>query len=174
MGKIRNKTIQYSVYNRDSGKAKFVGDTSSYTRPSLEHLTDTIKGAGLMGEIDLPALGQLGSMECELAFNKTNKEFVELAAPKAHKLEIRWVTDVLNSANAQIDIEANKEFLTVIPKQAELGDIESNETNEATITFEVLYYQYIVAGKAILEIDKLNNIYKVNGVDYSAKIRNAL
>ena len=172
--KIRNKTIQYSVYNRDSGKAKFVGDTSSYARPSIENMTDTIKGAGLMGEIDLPTLGQLGSMECELSFNKTSTEYVELIAPVAHKIEIRWVTDVLDSSNAKVGIEANKEFLTVIPKQAELGDIESNETNEATITFEVLYYQYLVAGKAVLEIDKLNNVYKVNGKDYSAQIRNAL
>ena len=174
MAKIRNKTIQYSVYNRDSGKPKLVGDTSSYTRPSIEALTDTVKGAGLMGEIDLPTLGQIGSMECELAFNKTNTEFIQLAAPKAHKIEVRWVTDILDSAKASIGIEANKEIMTVIPKTAELGDIESNETNEATITFEVLYYQYIVAGKSVLEIDKLNNVYKVNGVDYTAKIRSAL
>lgn len=174
MAKIRNKTIQYSVYNSDSGKPKYVGDTSAYKRPSIESLSDTIKGAGLMGEVDLPAIGQLGSMEAELTFNKTSAEYVELAAPKAHKLEIRWVTDVLDSSSASIDIEANKEIMTVFPKTAELGDIESNETNEATITFEVLYYQYIVAGKTVVEIDKLNNVFKVNGTDYSAKIRNAL
>lgn len=172
--KIRNKTIQYSVYNRDGSKPKYVGDTNSYTRPSIENLTDTIAGAGLMGEVDLPAIGQLASMECELAFNKTNTEFVELAAPKAHKIEVRWVTDIVDSANSSIGIEANKEIMTVIPKSAELGDIEGNSTNEASITFEVLYYQYIIAGKSVLEIDKLNNVYKVNGVDYSAKIRNAL
>ena len=172
--KIRNKTIQFAIYNRDSGKAKYVCDTSAYARPSIEALTDTIKGAGLMGEIDLPTIGQLGSMEAEMTFNKSNTEYVELTAPTAHKIEVRWVTDILDSSNAKIGVESNKEFMTVIPKKAELGDIESNETNEATITFEVLYYQYIVAGKAILEIDKLNNIYKVNGKDYSAEIRKAL
>lgn len=172
--KIRNKTIQYAVYNRDSGKASYICDTSSYTRPDIEALTDTIKGAGIMGEIDLPTLGQIGSMEAEITFNKTNTEYVDLTAPMAHKIEIRWVTDLIDSSNATTGIEGNKEFLTVVPKKSELGDIETNETNEATITFEVLYYQYIVAGKALIEIDKLNNIFKVNGVDYSAQIRNAL
>ena len=172
--KIRNKTIQFAIYNRDNGKAQFVCDTSSYARPSLESMTDTVKGAGLMGEIDLPTIGQLGSMEVEITFNKSNSEYIALTSPKAHKIEVRWVTDIMDSANASINVEANKEFLTVIPKKSELGDIESNETNEATITFEVLYYQYIVAGKSVLEIDKLNNIFKVNGVDYSAQIRKAL
>lgn len=172
--KYANKTIQYAIYNRDSGTAKFICDTSAYKRPSIENLTDTIKGAGLMGEIDLPTLGQVGSMECEITFNKSNAHFVELSAPKAHSLEIRWVTDVLDSANVQVGIEASKEIMTVIPKKAEFGDIETNETNEGTLAFEVLYYQYIVDGKSLLEIDKLNNVYKVNGVDYSASIRNAL
>lgn len=172
--KIRNKTIQYSVYNKDNNKTKYIGDTSSYKRPDIESLTDTIKGAGLMGEIDLPAIGQLGSMEAELTFNKTNTEYVELAAPTAHKIEVRWVTDVLDSSNASIGVEANKEIMTVIPKTMGLGDIESNETNEATITMEVLSYEYIIAGKSVIKIDKLNNVFSINGKDYYANIKKAL
>lgn len=174
MANIRNKTIQYSIYNKDSGKSVYIGDTSSYTRPSIESLTDTVAGAGLMGEIDLPAIGQLASMEAEIAFNKTNAEFISLAAPTAHKLEVRWVTDIVNTSDASVTVEANKEILTVIPKTAELGDIEGNATNEATITFEVLTYQYYIAGKSVIEIDKLNNVFKVNGTDYSAAIRKHL
>ena len=172
--KIRNKTIQYSVYNKDSGKAKFIGDTNSYKRPDIESLTDTIKGAGMMGEIDLPAIGQIGAMEAELSFNKTNAEFIALSAPTAHKIEVRWVTDVLDSSNASIAVEANKEILTVIPKKMSLGDIESNETNEATITMEVLAYEYYIAGKSVIKIDKLNNVFVVNGKDYYANIKKAL
>lgn len=172
--KIANKTIQYSIYLRDNGTADYVGDTSSYTRPDIETLTDTVAGAGLMGEIDLPTPGQIGSMEGEITFNKTNEKFVTLFAPRAHKLEMRWVNDTINSADASVAMTANKEIMTIMPKTAGLGDIEGNAPNEATLSYEILYYQLIIDGKSVLEIDKLNNIFKVNGVDYSADIRNAL
>ena len=172
--KHATKTIQYSVYDKTNGGTEFVGDTSSYTRPDLEFLSDTFKGSGLMGEIELPTTGQLGSMAIELAFNKTNQKFIELFAPKAHKIEVRWATDKLDSSNSTIGIEANKEIITYIPKNASLGDIEGGETNEATLGGEVVYYQYIIDGKSVIEIDKLNNILKINGVDYSAELRNAL
>lgn len=172
--KHATKTIQYAIYDRTNGKAEYVGDTSSYTRPDLEFMSDTLKGAGLMGEIELPTTGQLAAMGIELAFNKTNKKFVELLSPKAHQIEVRWVTDVLDSTTAKVGIEANKEIITFIPKTGGLGDIEGNATNEATLGAEVIYYQYIIDGKSVIEIDKLNQVLKINGVDYSADIRNAL
>ena len=172
--KYASKTIQYSIYDRTNGGSEYVGDTSSYTRPEVEYLADTIKGTGLMGEIELPTSGQIGAMSIELSFNKTNKKFTELLAPKSHKIEVRWATDVLNSSTGATEVEANKEIVTFVPKTGSLGDIESNETNEATLNGEVLYYQYIINGESVIEIDKLNMILKVNGVDYSEAIRNAL
>lgn len=172
--KIANKTIQYSIYQRDNGKADYIGDTASYTRPDIETMTDTIAGAGLMGEVDMPTPGQIGSMEGEITFNKTNEKFVKLFSPRAKTIEVRWVNDSIDSSNANVSMTANKEIMTIMPKTASLGDIEGNATNEATLSFEVLYYQYFIDGKPILEIDKLNNIFKVDGVDYSAEIRNAL
>lgn len=174
MGKIATKTIQYSVYDRTSGKSVYVEDTASYKRPSLEMLSDEISGAGIMGEIDLPSLGALSAMECELVLNKTNEKAIELFSPKVHTLEVRWATNVLNSATGASSIQANKEILKVLPKTLELGDIETNETNEATLGCEVLTYEYIIDGKSKIKIDKLNNVFKINGKDYSAELKKAL
>ena len=46
--KIGNKVINYSIY----ASSKKIGDTSSVELPEIEFLTDSIKGAGLIGEID--------------------------------------------------------------------------------------------------------------------------
>lgn len=172
--KISTKTIQYSVYDKTSGKNKYVGDTTTYTRPDIEMQTDGFSGAGIMGEIDLPTLGQLAGMEGELAFNKTTEEMVALFTPTAHTIEVRWVTNTLNTATGDIEVQANKEIVKFLPKSISLGDIEGNETNEASMTYEILSYQYLIAGKTVIKIDKLNNVFIVNGVDYSAKIRNLL
>ena len=175
MGKISTKTIQYSVYDKTvKGKTTYVDDTATYKRPDLEMLTDGFTGAGIMGEIDLPTLGQIGSMEGELSFNRTNKKVIKLFAPGSHKIEVRWATNVLNTANGNSAVQANKEILTILPKNLSLGDIEGNETNESSMTYEILVYEYFIDGKSVIKIDKLNNVFKVNGVDYSEQIRKAL
>lgn len=170
MSKLANKTLQYSVYDRTSGSAKYVEDTTKYKRPSIENLTDTLKGAGIMGEIDLPTLGQIGSMEIEITFNKTNAKAVALLSPETHTIEVRWVNDSFDSKTGGVSIESNKEIIKYMTKTFENGEIESNSTNEATLTGEVLTYQYILNGKSVVEIDKLNNVYKINGKDYTANI----
>lgn len=174
MSKISTKTIQYSIYDRTSGKPVFVEDTTTYTRPELAMMSDGISGSGIMGEIDMPTLGQLDSMEIELALNKTNARAITMFAPGAHTLEARWVTNVLDTSTGNSKIQANKEIIKYLPKTLELGDIENNETNEGTLTGEVLTYQYILDGKTVIKIDKLNNVFIVNGKDYSSAIRSAL
>ena len=174
MAKLSTKTIQYSVYDRTSGKAKYVDDTATYKRPELAMLSDGVTGAGIMGEIDLPTLGQLDSMEIELTLNKTNASAVELFSPGAHTIETRWATNVLNSSTGASSVQANKEIVRYVPKALDLGEIENNETNEGTLVGEVLTYQYIVDGKTLIQVDKLNGVFKVNGKDYYSAIKAAL
>lgn len=172
--KIAAKTVQYSIYDRTNGGAKYIDDTKTYKRPELAMLSDSVAGAGLMGEIDLPTPGQIDAMEIEIGLNKTNEKAIELFTPVAHTIETRWVTNILNSANGNSELQANKEIIRFVPKGLDMGEIENNTTNEATLKGEVIAYEYIIGGKSYLKIDKLNNIFIVNGKDYSAAIRKAL
>ncbi len=172
--KLGNKTLQYKIYNRTSGKAEFVADTTSYKRPDIEVMTESISGGGIAGEIDMPTLGQLSSMEIEIGFKRANKKAVELFAQKTQDIEVRWVTDVIDTAGAIVSTCANKDIIKAIPKKLSLGNIETNSTNEASVPLEVIYIKHIQDGEALFEIDKLNNIFIVNGVDYAKKIREAL
>lgn len=174
MSKLSTKTIQYSIYDRTSGVARYVDDTASYTRPDIEMMSDTIKGAGIMGEIDLPTLGAISAMSIEMSLNKTNKSAIELFSPGVHTIETRWVNNVMDASTGETGVQANKEIMKILPKTLGLGDIEANETNEGTFGAEVLTYEYIVDGKSILKIDKLNNVFIVNGKDYSKALRSAL
>lgn len=174
MAKIATKTIQYSVYDRTKGSAKFVEDTASYARPEIAMMSDGISGAGIMGEIDLPTLGQIDSMEITIGLNNTNAKAIEMFAPGAHTAEIRWATNVLDSATGSSKVQAKKDIVKYLPKSLSLGDVENNETNEGELVGEVLTFQHIIDGKTVIKIDKLNNVFIVNGVDYSAQIRKAL
>lgn len=169
-----NKTVQYAIYDRTNGRPDFICDTSSYKRPSIEMLTDSVKGAGIMGEIDLPTPGQIGPLEMEIAFKNSNKKAIDLFSQKSHDLEIRWATDVLDSSNGSVKISAKKDIIKCIPKKLDLGNIETNASNEGSLAAEIIYFQHIIDGESVIEIDKLNNVFKINGVDYSSTIRQAL
>ena len=169
-----NKTLQYAVYDRTEGRAQFVQDTTTVTRPSIELLTDTIKGAGILGEIDMPALGQIGSLNYEIGLRRTNPRAVALFAQKTHELEVRWVTDVVDSNNAKIGTSANKDIFKGVSKKMEGGTLENISAQETTLGFEVVYFKHIQDGKTMVEIDKLNNVLIVDGIDYAKEIRDNL
>ncbi|AWK52209.1 phage tail protein [Clostridium beijerinckii] len=165
---ISNKVIDYSVYTRDSGKATKMGDTTSVTLPSVEMLTDTIKGSGIIGEIDVPTLGQIGSMETELSLRVTNEQYGTLIS--TNELEYRWVTDVLDPSTGKVGTIAHKAFLKVITKKFDEGKLESGSAQDGSVSYEVTAYKRIVAGKEILNIDKLNGIYSINGINQLANV----
>lgn len=169
-----NKTVQYAVYNRTSGSSKFVGDTTVLARPNLELLTDTIKGAGILGEVDMPTISQLGSMSYEITLRKQNDDAVALFEQKNQEIEVRWVSDYVDSTTGNSSVIANKDIVKGMPKSLSGGSIENNTQNESTVVLEVLYIKHIQNGVTKYEIDKLNNVFIINGVDYGKIIRDNL
>ena len=172
--KLSNKTIQYSIYNKNDGKSTLITDSASVKRPSIENMTETIKGTGIMGEIDFPTLLQIAAMEYEISFKSASKEAIDLFAQKTQSLEIRWATDYLDTETSKVSIRANKDIIRGVPKKIDLGSIETNSGNEATLPLEVLYFKHIQDGETLIEIDKLNNVFIINGVDYAKGLREAL
>ena len=160
---ISNKVIAYNVYNRENNKSVKVGDTTEVTLPEIEELTDTISGAGILGEIDLPTLGQIGSLSLEIAFRSSNQETLSLLG--SNNIEIRWVNDAIDTSTGKTKTIANKAFLTVKRKKFAEGKLEAGAAQDGSVEFEVLAYRRIMDGKEVLNIDKLNNIYKINGID---------
>ena len=163
MDKITNKVIEYTVYVRENGKATKIADTTSVTLPSIEKLTDTIKGSGIIGEIDLPTYGQIGSMETEVATRTTNDKWGTLIT--ANEIEYRWVTDVVDPSTGKVAVDSHKAFLKVINKKAEEGKLEPGSAQDGSASFEVIAYKRIINGNEIVNIDKLNGILAINGVN---------
>lgn len=172
--KIGNKVIDYSVFAKFDNKKEHVEDTTSLQLPSMENLTDSIKGAGIMGEIDWPTLAQVGALTFAASFRNSNKKAALLYAPMLQEIEVRWVVDKYDSSNNKIGLTAHKAFLKGMPKKLDSGKIETNVAQEGSFEMEVVYYNHMIDGVSILEIDKFNYVFKVNGVDYAKSIRDAL
>lgn len=175
MSKFTNKTVQYRLKaTNQAGILELIDDSSDLQLPSLEKLTDTIKGAGIMGEIDFPSFGQLGSMTLAVNNRADNAQYAMLSRPGEIKFEIVWVVDLFDTNNVKIGLQTNKVFITCVSKKYDPGKIDVNAGADGSSEFEVYYYRKIIDGKEVLLIDKFNYKYVVNGVDYASELRAAL
>jgi P2 family phage contractile tail tube protein len=175
MSKITNKTIQYRLRATDqNNQLVLIDDSSDLQLPSIEKLTDTIKGSGIMGEIDLPTFGQLGSMTFAVNNRADNAQYAMLSRPGEIKFEVVWVVDLFDSNATKIGLQQHKVFMTGVSKKYDMGKIDVNSGAEGSSEFEIYYLRKIIDGKEVLLIDKFNYKYAVNGVDYTSELRTAL
>ena len=87
---------------------------------------------------------------------------------------IRDSTDTIDTSTGAASVSANKEIVKGFAKSLEGGNLENNASQEANLVLEVAYYKYIQDGETLIEIDKLNNVFLVNGVDYGQAVRDNL
>lgn len=158
---ISNKTINYSIYVRENGKPIKIADTTELKLPSIEILTDTIKGSGIIGEVDWPTFYQPGAMSLEVSVRASNDDIGVLMA--ARDIEIRWVTDVFDTTSVSTKVNAHKAFIKCVPKKIEEGKIAMGEGSEGSFEYEVFAYKRTLNGKELLNIDKFNSIFAING-----------
>jgi len=150
-----------------------IGDNVSCQCPSIEKATTEMKGAGIMGTIDMPMTGQFNSMVFSISTRSINKNSTELIKPGPQRLEVRFLRDVMLPDGSMIP-QGTKIFITGINKKYDPGKVENSATMDGSIEYEVLRYRQVIDGRETLLIDKLANVFKVNGKDYMSEIRAAL
>lgn len=62
----------------------------------------------------------------------------------------------------------------MVPKDTKPGDLAPMNQSNASGAYSVYYYAAYENGEQLWEIDPINQIFKVKGVDYYADIRKAL
>ncbi len=170
MNQVPEKLINFRVYE-DGNDLLGIADVEL---PSIESMTETVKGAGIAGEVDSPVLGHFGSMTLKLNWRTVTKPTVHLAKQKNHNLDLRGATQVYNAGTGEYKVSSLKVSVRCIPKTTELGKLDVGATADASNEFEVVYIKVSLDGKEIIEIDKYNYICKINGEDYLKNVREAL
>lgn len=167
---VPEKLINFRVYN-DGNDLLGVADV---TLPNFEAMTETIKGAGLAGEIDSPVLGHFGSMELQLNWRTLYQNNLKFIAQKSFNFDLRSANQVKDSESGDYIVQPVKIVARCVPKNSEPGKLDVGTTSDTSNTFEVDYIKISVDGEEIVEVDKYNYICKINGVDYLSEVREAL
>ena len=168
---VPEKMINYRVYGNNG--ADYLGVVDAEL-PSIEAMTETISGAGIAGEVDSPTLGHFGSIKLTLKWRTVNKKFIEFAAQQAHDLDLRSANQVYDAGSGTYSEEAVRITCRAVPRNLALGSLVVGKSADSSTEFEVLQMRVYIDGNEVLELDKYNFIYRVNGVDYLKGVRGSL
>lgn len=170
MNNVPEKLVNFRVYHNGDD---FIG-TSDVTLPNLESITQTVKGAGIAGEMESPVLGHFKSMEVELNWRTPGKDAVTLAQQKGIHLELRGAAQIYDAGKGEYKTQSIKVVIRGVPKNLNLGKLAMGETTDTKNVLECDYIKMSIDGSTQVELDKYNYICNIGGVDYLADVRDAL
>lgn len=147
---------------------------ASVALPTLANKTQTLSGAGIAGDIEAISVGHIDTMTTTLNFRTTTPESIALSEPRRHTLDLRVAQQHENPVDNSVEVKAEKHVMIVIPKSHNVGTVAPSSPANASGEYIVRYWATWLDGVKVREIDPLNFIYMVNGVDYLGKVRKAL
>ncbi|MNW36151.1 Phage tail tube protein FII [compost metagenome] len=171
MGQIPQKLVDYAVYKQNTNNMLGTGDI---TLPSFEAMVTETSGAGIYGALEVPTPGMFGSQTLGIAWNTLNSDAAEMMSTEGVKLEIRGAQQSFDSGLQKIVYEPVKIVFHGLGKNFEAGTLTKNESTGTNTELELMYFKMFVNNKEVLEIDKMNYVYRINGVDQNAAIKKAL
>lgn len=148
-------------------------DATSVTLVDIEIPTTELKGAGIMGTINIPQTGQINAMTMEIALRRSGSEKTYLLAQGKSDIEVRIATDV-RASDGSIYVEGTKIFATGYPTKLGSGKVEPGATRDETVSYSTTRYREVVDGDETILIDQEAKVFKVGGSDRMRTVRSIL
>ena len=159
----------YNVYNNGN---VLVGVSGAVTLPTFDAITEEVSGAGILGTYDTAVVGMYGSMSQEIPFRILDKDIFTLMNPsELVDLTFRASAQSTVKSTGAIDYKGMRVVERGRLKSFTPGKLELGKQMDASVTLELLYILVEIDGKTMLEYDKLNSVFVVNGKDLLEKVR---
>ena len=167
---IPEKMTKFQVY-ADDGVLLGIAEGNF---PSLEFMTTEIKGAGIAGTIDSPGGGMFGSLTLTLKWRITTQDFTSLLEPVSHTLDLYAEHASYDAGRGEYLKQRFHVYMKALTKKGDYGKLADMESQDGSTEHEIYYMKVDIDGKELLELDKYNFIFSVNGTDYLAETRRNL
>lgn len=142
--------------------------------PKIQYITEAIKGAGILGELETPTTGQTKSLKARITFRTNDTDMINLLDCAGHDLEFRSAIQKYDQSTGARSFDSHRIVIRGFPSEGELGKLESGASGNSSIELECVYLKYVINDVTVLEIDKLNYKFVVNGNDSLSPVREAL
>ncbi|MCI5713663.1 MAG: phage major tail tube protein [Lachnospiraceae bacterium] len=160
----------FNAYNDGN---RIIGQTGEITLPDVESKTTTVSGAGILGDIEEPVIGQVNSLKITIPFATIADDYFKLCNQlKSVGLTLRGAIQCMDTETGEAVMQQMRVVLRGKMATFTNGKLKAAEQMGASLTIELLYYMVELEGVTQVEIDKLNSVFIVNGVDVLEPIRN--
>ena len=148
----------------------FAGDVPSLTLPKLTVKTEAHRGGGMAGEIEM-GMG-LEKLECSFTTNGVRKEVLKYFGAfdqTGFNASFRGAFKGLKGATTGVVATLRGGLREVDP-----GEWSAGSKAEFKYAVDVTYYKLEIDGRVMYEIDPINSVRVIDGVDQLADVRNVL
>lgn len=161
---------KFNVYNEAN---KIVGTTGEVSLAQLQAMTATVSGAGILGEYETAVIGMFQSMKQDIPFRMIDQDFFAmLNSGEQSKIVLRSSVQQRNrETGGTLSTQAMRIVFRGHSTAANFGTVKMGDLMNASITLEVTYILIEMGGVTMMELDKLNDVYKINGKDLLEEIR---
>ena len=169
---IPETLVDFRVYQ--DGNRDLLG-IADVTLPDLEPMSADIKGAGILGEVNVPVIGNFAALTLSLNFRTINNELLTVFGKSGpHSLDLRGAIQVQDASNGARKIMAMRLAVTGTVKKTGLGKLTKGEGTDSSVELEVTRIVIYIDGAEKFLLDKFNYQYRVDGEDQLADISSAL
>ncbi|NAX31988.1 hypothetical protein CAG63_18245 [Vibrio sp. V37_P2S8PM304] len=167
-GRIPSVLLDFNAFLRNES---YAGTANKLTLPKVVTKTIDFDGAGIGGTMKRD-VGKLEAMESEVTISDYPERVFDLVGSRDSREEQFVVKGALDVGGQVRQV--------VVRQSGFWREVEFNEWAaggvEATTKFviDIEFFELEVDGKERLHIDKINNVFRVNGKDRNKEIRHAL
>lgn len=167
MAQIPRVLKNFSLFVDGRGLA---GTVSSLTLPTITTKMEEFRGGGM----DAPVEIDMGMEILETSFELFDYEenvlsLYGLANGSATQVTARGA--LRRDGDAAVPMVVN---MTGVIKEMDPGDWQAGEQTSMTCSMALRYLKITIGGREVIEVDKVNMIRRINGVDQLETIRQAI
>lgn len=149
---------------------QLIGVSGEVTIPDFEGNAEAISGAGLLGEFEAVNPGQFSAQEFELPFRVLYGDVFTVFGSDPANLTLRGSLQISNG-NGEKEYKQLRVIVQGSPKKLTGGTVSAGKTMSASVTLALTYIKIEIDGETSVELDKLNSVFVVGGVDKLAAIK---
>lgn len=160
----------FAVYVADDS---YVGQIPSFQPPDIQIMTESFRGGGMDGEVEIPFGIEKIDFEFDLHTWDANIWSYLGYGPGSMNTPIRMVGSMISpsmiGANApEIPVEI---YCRALVKAVKIGKIEAGKKVEMTVSVNCNAFRHTIDGEIVTEVDLFRKKLTINGVDRTASAR---
>jgi len=164
--------INFEGYDSDSNR--FLGLTSC-DLPDIEYETTDINGSGISGTLSFPIKGNFSNFTSTFHFRTLTAAGCKiLSQNRGHHLSLRGAKEIYDAGAGERKVVPVRVDMRCHGTKLTAGKLEAGSTMDTELEVMLDALKITIDGKTVLEIDKFNYVYSVDGEDMLSDVSAAL